>query len=65
MVCLGLEPRVAGWKEQMNPLSYGGIPYIVMLVAISAKLLCSTLQHGLQVVYKQNMLVYLNTTASF
>ena len=24
MVCLGLEPRVAGWKAQTNPLSYGG-----------------------------------------
>ena len=23
MVWLGLEPRVAGWKVQMNPLSYG------------------------------------------
>ena len=26
MVCLGLEPRAAGWKVQTNPLSYGGIP---------------------------------------
>ena len=24
-VCLGFEPGVAGWKEQTNPLSYGGI----------------------------------------
>ena len=24
MVCLGLEPRVAGWKAQTNLLSYGG-----------------------------------------
>ena len=24
MVCLGLEPGVAGWKVQTNPLSYGG-----------------------------------------
>ena len=23
MVCLGLEPKVAGWKVQINPLSYG------------------------------------------
>ena len=23
MVCLGLEPGAAGWKAQMNPLSYG------------------------------------------
>ena len=27
MVCLGLEPRVAGWKTQTNPLSYGGTPF--------------------------------------
>ena len=26
MVCLGLEPRGAGWKAQMNPLSYGCTP---------------------------------------
>ena len=26
MVCLGLEPRAAGWLDQTNPLSYGGIP---------------------------------------
>ena len=26
MVCLGLEPRAAGWKAQTNPLSYGGTP---------------------------------------
>ena len=26
MVCLGLEPGAAGWKVQMNPLSYGGTP---------------------------------------
>ena len=26
MVGLGLEPRVAKWKEQTNPLSYGGTP---------------------------------------
>ena len=28
MVCLGLEPRAAGWKAQMNPLSYGGPLYL-------------------------------------
>ena len=28
MVCLGLEPGVAGWKAQMNPLSYGGTPHL-------------------------------------
>ena len=26
MVCLGLKPGVAGWKTQMNPLSFGGTP---------------------------------------
>ena len=26
MVCLGLEPGVAGWKAQTNLLSYGGTP---------------------------------------
>ena len=26
MVCLVLKPTVAGWKAQMNPLSYGGTP---------------------------------------
>ena len=25
-MCLGLKPRVAGWKVQTNPLSYGGTP---------------------------------------
>ena len=25
-MCLGLEPSVAGWKVQTNPLSYGGTP---------------------------------------
>ena len=23
MVCLGFKPGTAGWKAQMNPLSYG------------------------------------------
>ena len=27
MVSLGLEPRVAEWRAQMNPLSYGGTPH--------------------------------------
>ena len=26
MVCLGLEPKVAVWKAETNPLSYGGTP---------------------------------------
>ena len=32
MVCLGLEPRVAGWKVQTNPLSYGGSPYLIYFI---------------------------------
>ena len=24
MLCMGLEPRAAGWKVQTNPLRYGG-----------------------------------------
>ena len=28
MVCLGFEPGVAGWKVQMNPLSFSGTPNI-------------------------------------
>ena len=31
MVCLGLEPGVAGWKVQTNPLCYGGTPSFVHL----------------------------------
>ena len=31
MVCLGLEPGVAGWKMQTNPLSYGGTPNPIKL----------------------------------
>ena len=27
---LGLEPGAAGWKSQMNPLSYGGTPVIYL-----------------------------------
>ena len=30
MVCLGFEPRVAGWKAQIIPLSYGGAPWLIM-----------------------------------
>ena len=25
MVCLGLEPRAAGWKAQMNPLKFATV----------------------------------------
>ena len=34
MVCLGLEPGAAGWKVQMNPLSYGGTPKIGTFTSI-------------------------------
>ena len=32
-MCLGLEPRVAGWQVQTNPLSYGGTPLYSKLSA--------------------------------
>ena len=32
MVCLGLEPGVAGWQTQTNPLCYGRIPSVIMFV---------------------------------
>ena len=35
MVCLGLEPWVARWKAQMNPLSYGGIPSLSVFVPLN------------------------------
>ena len=35
MVCLGLEPGVAGWKVQTNPLSYGGTPLITFFLFIN------------------------------
>ena len=36
MVCLGLEPRAAGWKAQTNPLSHGGTPcFFVFLLPLS------------------------------
>ena len=31
MVCLGFEPGAAGWKAQMDPLSYGGTPQNCLL----------------------------------
>ena len=32
MVCLGVEPGAAGWKEQANPLSYNlGAPLAINL----------------------------------
>ena len=32
MVCLGLEPVAAGWMAQTIPLSYGGTPYLLLMV---------------------------------
>ena len=32
MVCFGLEPGAAGWKAQMNPLSYGGTPNVINFI---------------------------------
>ena len=31
MVCLGLEPRAAGWNAQTNPLSYDSTPITIIL----------------------------------
>ena len=34
MVYLGLEPGVAGWKSQTNPLSYGSTPWERILIVL-------------------------------
>ncbi len=34
MVGLGFEPRAAGWKAQMNPLSYEGTPKLGTFTSI-------------------------------
>ena len=34
MVYLGLEPGVAGWKAQTNPLSNGGTPFCNIFPAV-------------------------------
>ena len=34
MACLGVEPGVAGWKAQTNPLSYGGTPFFSNLTLV-------------------------------
>ena len=39
MVCLGLEPGVAGWKAQTNPLSYSGTPSLLFLMGQPGPLL--------------------------
>ena len=33
MACLGLEPTAAGWSAQTIPLSYGGTPYIIIIIS--------------------------------
>ena len=38
MGCLGFEPGLAGWKEQKNPLSYGGTPRKVIFTQIKCSL---------------------------
>ena len=50
MVCLGLEPGVAGWKVQTNPLSYGGTPYAEILIDSMVTLsLLTTIYEEIQV----------------
>ena len=39
MVYLGLEPRVAGWKVQTNPLSYDGTPLYSKLAWVTRRCL--------------------------
>ena len=36
MVCSGLKPGAAGLKAQMNPLSYGGTPDLVVVARKAA-----------------------------
>ena len=38
MVCLGFEPGAAGWKAQMNPLSYGGTPHVRLLLKVDKQI---------------------------
>ena len=42
MQFFGLEPGVAGWYAQTNPLSYGGIPYFICF------LICQTELYGMR-----------------
>ena len=39
MMWLGLERGVAGWKVQMNPLSYGGTHKFFNLIGQSSKMM--------------------------
>ena len=41
MVCSGLKPGAAGLKAQMNPLSYGGTPDLVVVASTTVVLSCS------------------------
>ena len=46
MVCLGLEPRAAGWKVQTNPLSYGGTPCCSVLFVVGCRMsICQSNQN--------------------
>ena len=40
MVCLGLEPGAAGWKAQINPLSYGDTPFSQFYTKHSSLFVC-------------------------
>ena len=42
MACLGVEPRVAGWKGQTNPLSYGGTPIIKKCLQLANPTMAAT-----------------------
>ena len=44
MACLGVEPGVAGWKVQMNPLSYGGTPKAYYYVTRDFRCVSNTLE---------------------
>ena len=35
IVCLGVEPRAAGWKARMDQLSYGNIPLLRAIIVDS------------------------------
>ena len=37
MVCLGLEPGLAGWQAQTNHLSYGGTPFLDFFLSIKVQ----------------------------
>ena len=45
MVCLGLEPRAAGWKAQTKPRSYGGHPVVTLLHSVISTLVRLASRH--------------------